>query len=180
MHVIIASTVFQNRTFRFRFGSVGPDWIKRSPIHRKEETFEQVMEWYHNLPQMDDKQRNLYQGYICHFICDYCTFAHGERYYDLLGHRIYEVQMQKYFLSHREQISRKYMKYRDSRENLYNSLSEQEKNNLSDYIFQYLEKLEKKNMSYGNPKWFQDQRIMKNDIWAAYVVLDLLDKVLRE
>lgn len=180
-HRAIARDVFEDESDNkiFAFGCIVPDYIRRHPIHICNKTFDIAMDMFFSLK--DDKNAkisHLNLGQVCHYICDYCCYAHGKKYYSLLYHRIYEVRIQKYYFANREKILLWYEKYKSSNQRINNQITD--KDSLCKYIREQVERLEKKNDSYNDKYWCMNKSIMKNDIKMAYILLDIMNRYWKE
>lgn len=183
MHRTIASDVFNDRgVFAFRFGCVAPDYAKWDRIHRTKETYDRTMDWYVSLQGLQmprNRKADFMMGMVCHFICDYCCHAHWDDFYSFIGHRIYEVELQKFYLKHRREILAWYEEYRASAGTLYEEFNKEPGREIREFLLSFLNRLNDENNGADDGKWYRSEKIMMNDIKAAYMSLDLLFRVER-
>lgn len=175
MHMAIAADVFGwNENEWLRFGSVAPDWFLPKPIHVLDKTYYKRVDRILCKLRRNFVTNKLFIGIICHYICDYCTYAHESKYLDVVGHRKYEVNLQEYFFENWVQIKRWYKRYCDSDRALYEKYEINDIDSLNKNIVQILEKLREKNDSENDLEWWNNEAIMKRDILMAYRLLNLI------
>jgi len=204
MHRTIAEDVFNRGAGAFRFGCVAPDYAKWDKVHRPFETYERTMDWFESQVNsrsgkdihcdsgykkelrsgcMKELRSDFLIGMVCHFICDYCCHAHWEKYYSFIAHRIYEVELQKFYIRKRTMILEWYENYRASGRTLYEDFKSHRGNvegNLREFLLAFLNGLNDENNAAADGKWYRSETIMINDIKAAYMSLDLLYKLVGE
>lgn len=184
-HRMIGKDCFCNKpSLFFVIGCCAPDVLDFYRTHRAKETLDIFVKNSTKIRKMRNGFIKDYCiGVLSHYICDYCTQAHGEEYFRFFRHRVYEVQMQKYYLKN------------------YNEFYNLPNNNpiiipqilkvpgLNDELFvekfrifleKYLLERNEKVKALESSKWYIDHRIMALDIYYSYCLLSAIMTIFRE
>ena len=165
----------------FLLGCIMPDWFERHPIHRTTETFEMIVNRAEKLRYGKGIKHEWQLGTVVHFICDYCTQAHNEEYYDLYKHRVYEVMAQKYFKRQHKEDKTLHLRVKKidvppalMDKNISSAMFE---NELHKLIEDQLKELHKRIAELESPKWYRDSKVMELDIIYSYKLVYALKDI---
>ena len=185
-HWIIGEDCLKGRrSLPYQLGCLLPDWIDRHPIHRREESLENFLELAvqtRSLPR--GRRRDWQLGLMAHFLCDYCTEAHNEEYYNFYRHRVYEVRSQRRI----QELRRKDRKALTRVEPLpipemllrADSGDEIFREALRRFLNENLDRLRGEVRALDCERWYTDTRVMDLDIAWAHRLLGALLRIYRE
>ncbi len=155
-----------NFSLPFQLGCVLPDWFERHPIHRYSDNQDRFWDRVGKIRSMKSSaKREWYLGTIVHYICDYCTQAHNEEYYQLYRHRVYEVKAQKLFLKNHKEHKDTYIEYAKPHPIPHPTETIAD---LKAYLETTVQQLHNDIDQLNTPEWFTDERVMNLDIEYAY------------
>ena len=154
--------------FFYLMGSLFPDYVERHRIHRSDETLGLIKKRIYRIQHTSNPiVKDYLLGTVMHYMCDYCCYSHGDKYYEMIHHRQFENAEQEYFRKH----SRK--KYLINAEAFYRKNRDKNKK-LS------IEKTLKRRAKYienlNSTHWWSDERIMKADLYYAYALCYYIDR----
>ena len=169
----------KDATFFYLMGSLFPDYVERHRIHRSEETLELIKRRIFRAKNSKSRVVNDYLlGTCMHYICDYCCYSHGDKYYEMVHHRIFENAEQLYF----KKNSKARVKYLKNAKKFYQKkildcLSDKTEDysvknakmirkNIDEALSSRLKRIERLNSVH----WWTDERIMEIDLYYAYAL----------
>lgn len=140
----------------YLLGSIFPDYVERFTRHRTNESLDIIEDRINQISSLKDGVKKQYLiGTVMHYLCDYCCYAHSDKYFELIHHRIFECKEQKFHIKNSRDIYIKRM----------NRFIEQYENiDLQTFIKERNEYIEQLNI----PKWWKDFQIMELDLSMAY------------
>ena len=148
--------------FFYLTGSLFPDYVERHRIHRSDETLGLIKKRIYRIQHTSNPLvKDYLLGTVMHYMCDYCCYSHGDKYYEMIHHRKFENAEQDYFCKH----SRK--KYLINAEAFYRKNRDKNKK-LS--IEKTLKRRENYIENLNSTHWWSDERIMKADLYYAYAL----------
>lgn len=145
-------------TIPYLLGSCLPDWFERFRLHRTKESLDIILNRIELVKKMQPGVTKDYLlGTIMHYLCDFSCYAHSDKYYDFLHHRIFEVKEQKYF----KHVFRK--PYMTRARFFYNKY-----HNKQHFIEKVVMKHDITIENLNCKKWWNSKEIMKIDLVYAY------------
>ncbi len=166
-------------SFFFLMGSLFPDYVERHRIHRTDETLDLIKKRLHRALHTKNKIiKDYLLGTCMHYICDYCCYSHGDKYYEMVHHRIFENAEQAFYCNRPDirlkclkNARRFYDKYKP--ENLSVSDSETFRAKSVKMRIKLDHLLSKRICRIENlhsKEWWIDERIMEIDLYYAYAL----------
>ena len=150
----------EDATIFFLMGALFPDYIERHRIHRTYESLPLIRRRIVHIHGMRDSAlKEFMLGTVMHYVCDYCCYSHGEKYYEVVHHRIYENAEQEFYRNNPE-LRVKCLKRAK------NYYEKHDKTNL----INMLASREQKIKALNSVTWWTDERIMEIDLYYAYAL----------
>lgn len=148
----------ENSNLAYLLGSIFPDYFERLTRHRTCESLSKIEERIRYIDSMKDGLKKQYLiGTVMHYLCDYCCYAHSDRYFEWIHHRIFECAEQKFYSKNS----------RDKYIQRMNTFCEKHKDiDVSKFIKKRIKYIEDMN----SKKWWIDKHIMKFDLSTAYCI----------